>query len=157
MEILSMKNCILIWLAVLCFSFSALGQNNEILYKAIIKNDVEKVTKLLNADADPNAVISSGSWMKVNMLITAVNNNNLQIAKLLIEKKADVNWKDGFKTTALMYAVSIGNKNMVTLLLDNGADFNANDGQGNTVLSAAKEGKNEEVIQIIENRIKSNK
>ena len=152
-----MKKHLLIFLATFCASISLFGQNNELLYKAISKNDIEKVTKLLNANADPNAVISSGPWMKVNMLITAVNNGNIEIAKLLIDKKANVNWKDGFNTTALMYAASNGNKGMVILLLDNGADFNANDGQGNTVLSAAKEGKNEEVIQIIENKIKNNK
>jgi ankyrin repeat protein len=54
-----------------------------------------------------------------------------------------------------MYAASKGNREIVKLLLENDADVNATDGQGNTVLSAAKESKNEEVIRIIEERLKA--
>jgi len=137
---------------------SVFGQKvNEQLYKAIVKNDSEKVAKLLKQNADPNYIISSGPWMKVNMLITAINNDNIEIVKLLISTKADVNWKDGFNTTALMYAAAKGNKDIVILLLDNGADINATDGQGNTVLTAAKESKNQDVIKLIEDRRQSRK
>src|SRR6188768_634405 len=89
--------------------FVAGQKSNEKLYNAIVKNDKERVAQLLEDKANPNYIISSGPWMKVNMLITAVNNNNIEIVKLLINKKADVNWKDGFNTTALMYAASKGN------------------------------------------------
>jgi ankyrin repeat protein len=151
-----MKKTLFLLLFALFNILSVAGQkNNQKLYQAIIKNDKKQVAKLLEDKADPNYTISSGSWMKVNMLITAVNNNDIGIVKLLIDKKADVNWKDGFNTTALMYAASKGNREIVKLLLENDADVNATDGQGNTVLSAAKESKNEEVIRIIEERLKA--
>jgi len=142
-------------LITLCSTVRILGQdNNEKLYKAIIKGDTTIVMQLLNSKADPNYIIVKGPWMKVNMLITAVNNGNISIVKMLITMNADVKWKDGFKTTALMYAASKGSKEIVALLLNNGADVNDNDGQGNTVLSAAKESKNNELIRFIEETIK---
>ena len=92
------------------------------------------------------------------MLCTAINiGKEIAIVKLLLQYKADVNWKDAFNSTPLMYAAAKGDKNMVLLLLDNGADINANDGKGNTVLTAAIESKNEELIKFIEEKIKTSK
>jgi ankyrin repeat protein len=153
-----MRKTITILLTLICLTFCGFGQdNNEKLYKAIVKGDSSLVKQLLNNKADPNYIKAEGPWMKVNMLITAVNNENINIVKMLIINKADVKWKDGFKTTALMYAASTGNKEIVVLLLDNGADINDNDGQGNTVLSAAKESKNKELIEFIEGKLKEKK
>jgi uncharacterized protein len=150
-----MKKTIAILLTIICSTIFAFGQDNNVkLYQAITKNDTSLVKEMLNDKADPNFVVTQGSWMKVNMLITAVNNGNIDIVRLLIVNKADVNWKDGFKTTALMYAASKGNKEILVLLLNNGADINDNDGQDNTVLSAAKESKNQEMIKYVEMKLK---
>lgn len=153
-----MKKTISILLTIICTTLCAFGQdNNEKLFQAITKNDTSLVKQLLSDKADPNFVKAQGPWMKVNMLITAVNNGNIDIVRMLIANKADVKWKDGFKTTALMYAATKGNKEIVILLLDNGADISDNDGQGNTVLSAAKESKNKELIKFIETKLKEKK
>jgi ankyrin repeat protein len=145
-------------LICLCFSLFANAQEkNEILYQSIIKNDSEKVTQLLKDNADANYIKSMGAWMKVNMLITAVNGGNIETIKALIKSKADVNWKDGFNSTALMYAAEKGSMDIVNLLLENGADINASDGQGNTVLTAARESKNKELVKLIQERLKTNK
>ncbi|WP_162427116.1 ankyrin repeat domain-containing protein [Pontibacter pudoricolor] len=150
-----MKTLILLAVLSFCMSFTALAQGkDEQLYIAVQKNDKAKVEALLQKKADPNYVKQAGSWMRVSPLITAVNNNNVAIVKLLIEYKAKVDWKDGFNTTALIYAASKGNKEIVELLLDNGADINATDGQGNNVLSAAKESENAEIIALIESKLK---
>lgn len=152
-----MKKIIILFLTIL-ISGTIFGQdNNEKLYQAIVKSDTTLVKQLLNDKADPNFVKESGPWGKVNMLITAVNNGNIDIVNLLIANNVDVKWKDGFKTTALMYAASKGNKNIVVLLLDNGADINDNDGQGSTVLSAAKGSKNKELIKFVQTKLKENK
>jgi len=95
-----------------------------------------------------------GPWMKVSVLIIAVNNKNIEIAKLLLENKADVNWKDGFNSSAILYATSSGNIEMVKLLLEYGADINDNDGKGNTVLTAAKESKDKDLISFVEKKLK---
>ena len=128
-----------------------------IFLKETALNDVvDKNEKLLAENADANYVKATGSWMKTDLLITAVNKENLEIVKLLIKYKADVNWKDGFNTSALMYAAAKGNKDIVIFLLDHGADINANDGHGNTVLSSAKESNKKELVALIEERMKIN-
>jgi ankyrin repeat protein len=153
-----MEKLITILLTIIYTNICAFGQdNNEKLYKAIVNGDSTLVKQLLNDKADPNFIKAEGPWMKVNMLITAVNSGNIEIVKILIANKADITWRDGFNTTAIMYAASKGNKEIVTLLLDNGADINDNDGQGNTVLSAAKESKNKELVKFIKEKLKEKK
>lgn len=130
------------------------GQDkNELLLKAVTNGDKETVDKLIKEGADVNYVKEVGPWMKMNPLITAINKRQFDISKMLIENKADVNWKDGFKTSAIIYAAGQGNKEIVELLLANGANINDNDGQGNTVLTAAKESKNKDLIKFVKERI----
>ena len=151
-----MKPPFLITLLVLCFSLCVKAQdNNERLYQAIIKKEPEKVAQLLKDKADANYIKTMGPWMKVNMLISAVNSGELASVKTLVDHKADINWKDGFNTTALIYAANKGNQDMVLLLLSNGADIKASDGQGNTVLSAATESKNTALVKLIQERLKT--
>jgi ankyrin repeat protein len=149
-----MRN-IITFILFIGITFSATAQSkNDKLYQAIVKNDVEKTEKLIKQGADVNFVKQSGPWMKVSLLITAVNNKNLEITKVLLENKADVNWKDGFNTSAILYGANSGDVELIKLLLKYGADINDNDGKGNTVLSAAKESQNPEMIKFIEEKIK---
>jgi ankyrin repeat protein len=147
---------ILICLLGLTFSTEA-QDNNKQLYDAVTKNDKDKVEKLIEQGADVNYIKQAGPWMKVSLLITAVNNKNIDIVKLLLDNKSVVNWKDGFKTSAILYAANTGSLEMVKLLLENGADINDNDGQGNTVLTAAQESKNKDLIAFIEESTKVKK
>ena len=126
---------------------------NEQLLKAVSDGDKGTVEKLIKEGADVNYIKEVGPWMKMNPLITSINKKQFDISKILIENKADVNWKDGFKTSAIIYAAGLGDKNMVELLLANGANINDNDGQGNTVLTAAKESKNKDLIKFIKEKI----
>ncbi len=128
---------------------------DEKLYKAVKENNLSDVDEFLKQNGNPNFT-EEKSWSKINLLITAVNNNNYEIVKKLIESKADINWKDGFETDALMYACSKGNIKIVNLLLENGANVHSKDSQGNSVLSAAKESDNKELIELIENKLKLN-
>lgn len=139
-------------------SIPANAQNlNEKLYEAVAKNDLKKTEKLINKGADVNFVKKSGPWMKVSLLITAVNNKNNEITKILLKNKADVNWKDGFKTSAILYAANSGNTELLKLLLNYGANINDNDGQGNTVLTAAHESENPKMIELVEKEINKEK
>jgi uncharacterized protein len=141
-------------LLILLISIASFGQNkDEKLYNLVVKNDTKNSIKLISENADVNYVKELG-WAKVNILITAINNINVEIVKSLLENNADVNWKDGFNSSALMYAASKGDREIVDLLLKYGADINANDGMGNTVLTAAKESKNAKLILFIEAKIK---
>jgi ankyrin repeat protein len=149
-----MKKTGALLVALLSVSGCAFGQTpGEKLYQAVVRRDTVAVRQALSSQADPNYVKAAGPWMKASVLITAVNNRDVDVVKMLLARHVDVNWKDGFSTTALMYAAALGNKELATLLLTAGADVNAADGKGNTVLSAAKEGKSQEVIQLVQTEL----
>jgi ankyrin repeat protein len=136
---------------LLLFSVTAFSQSkNDQLYDAVTNTDTSKVESLLKTGADPNYKKKVMSF-EISMLIWAVQQQNIKIVKLLVDYKAEVDWKDWFKTTALMYAAHTGNKPIIETLLKAGADPKAHDEQGNSVLTAAKESNNNEVITMIEN------
>ncbi len=79
-----------------------------------IYNDYENIVKLLldhGANIDKSAII-------------AAKQGHINIMKLLIKYKVDINIKDEWGNTPLIYAILKNNKNMEKLLLDNGADNN---------------------------------
>ena len=147
-----MKKIVFGFALVVSTSILAQAQDGK-LYDAVVNNDIKKVEKLLKRNADPNVVLSMGV-SEVSPLIMAIVNGNFEIVKLLVEHNAQVDYRDGFNSTALMYAAHKGSKEIVEYLLSKGADARAEDGKGNSVLSAAKESKNAEVIALIENHLK---
>lgn len=144
---------------LICFfalSFSSIAQSkNDQLMDAVRNNELIKVEELLKLKCDVNYFIEAKSpYLKVNLLIMAVNNKNAEIAKLLLDYKADVNWKDNLNNPAITYAARSGNVEMVKLLLNHGASVFDKDGNGNSVLNAAKESQNKDVVSFVESKIK---
>jgi ankyrin repeat protein len=130
--------------------FSAIAQDkNDLLYDAIVKSDKANVEKLLNEGANPNYVKELKPWLRVSMLIAAIDHNDLDIVRLLLTKKANVDYRDGFNTTAIIYAASNGELGLVKLLVEFGANVNDSDGKGNSVLSAAKESQEADLIAFV--------
>ena len=135
--------------------FSAVAQDkNDLLYDAIIKSDKASVEKLLAEGASANYVKELKPWLRVSMLIAAVDHSDIEIVKILLAKNVNVNFRDGFNTTSIIYAASSGNLEMVKVLVGAGANVNDNDGKGNSVLSAAKESQEPELIAFVEAKIK---
>lgn len=87
------------------------------LQKAVHKADIKKIQDLLEKGADIN------EWNFGTALIFAASENRLEIAKLLIDKGADLNalGKNGW--TALGCAAGEGYGDMVDLLIGKGADI----------------------------------
>ena len=141
---------IILTVFVLCFSMQLCkGQSKkDSLFIAIDSNDKALVNQLINRGHSPSQVYQSG-WVEISPLIYAIQKRQTNIIQTLIEKKADLNWKDSFNTTALMYAASDGQESIVKMLLDKGADATIKDKQGNDALSAAKESKNLRIIKLI--------
>jgi ankyrin repeat protein len=135
---------------IFCFSMQLCnGQSNkDSLFIAIDSNDTALVNRLIHRGHSPNQVYQSG-WVEISPLIYAIQKRRTNAIQTLIEKKADLNWKDSFNTTALMYAASDGQESIVKMLLDKGADATIKDKQGNDALSAAKESKNIRIIELI--------
>jgi tetratricopeptide (TPR) repeat protein len=105
--------------AFLAISFITVGTASGMtaLQKAVNKGDIKKVQELLDKGADVN------EWNFGTALIWAASENRLEIAKLLIDRGADLNalGKNGW--TALGCAAAEGYGDMVDLLISKGADI----------------------------------
>ena len=150
-----MKRVLLLVAAFCCLLFTVQAQtSNHTLTKAILKNDVPTAETLLTSGANPNAGIEIVPGFPTTCLITAASNNSLDLVKLLLKHKAQVNQADAFKATALMAAAGKGNKDMVELLLISGADVKAKDDEGKDALAMAKESGSKEVVALLEQKMK---
>jgi ankyrin repeat protein len=114
------------------------------LFMALTNEDVEMIRLLLDSKANPNILDKNGSTPLIRslegntlpLLFKAKDNINettirkiqeqatvnLDIPKLLLEKRADVNLRDSYGATALYYAAKKGRREIVKLLLEAGAD-----------------------------------
>lgn len=131
----------------------AQNMNDSLLYKAVVNNDTTVIKDLVSKGANVNFIKEQG-WVKVNLLITAVNKKNIEAVKVLLQNGADVNWEDGFNTTALLYAASNGNIPIIQHLLNNGADIKHKDKQGNDAISTAKQAKHNDVVKLLQATLK---
>ena len=149
-----MKRAILFVATLFCFAFTAHAQApGKELETAILKNNAAGAETLLAAGANPNAVIEVVPGFPTTYLITAAANGSLDLVKLLLKHKAQVNQLDGFKATALMAAAGKGHKAMVELLLASGADARAKDDDGKDALALARESGSKEVVALLEQKI----
>ncbi len=150
-----MKRAILFIATLFCFAFTTHAQApSKELATAVMKNNVATAETLLAAGANPNAPVEIVPGFPTTYLVTAAGNGSLDLVRILLKHKAQVNQPDGFKTTALMAAAGKGNKALVELLLASGADARAKDDDGKDALALAKEGGSKEVITILEQKLK---
>jgi len=84
-------------------------------------------------------------------LIKSSAKNDIELAKLSIEKGADVNLQDMNGYTPLMIASNFGHIDIVTLLIEKGADFKIQANNGETALSLAEKKGREKVINFLKN------
>ena len=82
----------------------------------------------------------------------AVMNGNLQIAKLLLENKSEVNAKRYGMSAPLHLAAANGNIDIVRLLLSYEADIEGRNAQGETALHVAAIMNRENVVSFLLSR-----
>jgi ankyrin repeat protein len=92
------------------------------IFEAIGNADAAKVKQLL--DADPNLVATKNAE-GLTPLHAAAARTNIEIIKLLLAAKADVNATGNDGQTPLYMAAISSSKEVVTLLVDRGADVHA--------------------------------
>lgn len=108
------------------------GGATPVLYIALGKGNKEIVRLLLSNGADLNSC-PRALWYA----------NSTEIAELLIEHGANVNWQDKNNSvaTALHFFAATNNAGLAELVINHGADINAKNGSGETPLhQAAQEG-----------------
>ncbi len=93
-------------------------------------------------------VIDSVDTNSTSMLILACYRGNDDVAKFLIEKKANIDYVSG-NGTALMACVVKGNDEMANILLKNKANPNLADANGITVLMYAVQFQNEKIVHLL--------
>jgi ankyrin repeat protein len=127
--------------------FEFLKKDN--LYKVVKEGTVEEVKALFEKRRlKANARAKDENGRKIPLLWLAVDSGNIELAKFLISKGADVNVKN--KGEPILYkAVDSGNIEVIKFLVSNGADVNAENDNGESILYKAVERGNIEVIKFL--------
>ena len=100
---------------------------------AVIEGDLETIRQHIKAGSDLNKIEpSAGS----SPLITAATFGKIDIATVLIEAGADVNFKNDEGSTPLHTAAFFCRPDIVEALLKNGADKSIKSNAGSTALDA---------------------
>jgi outer membrane protein assembly factor BamB len=139
MKRLSRSLVLLLWAAALP---AAAADLKEDLWAAAKKGDAAKVTALLGKGVDVNAKTAYGA----TALSFAADKGHLEVVKVLVKHKADINVKDTFyKFTPLNWAVFNGHAAIVGVLLEAGAS-----GADDALVSAVGSGKVDLVQAVLD-------
>ncbi|MEM9484993.1 MAG: ankyrin repeat domain-containing protein [Cyanobacteria bacterium P01_F01_bin.116] len=115
------------------------------LIEATLAGDVEDVRQLLEQGTNPNLVYHTNT-----ALTYAARDGFTEIARLLIDYGADVNWIDGEGVTPLILASFKDHIDLVRLLLAHGADVTVRDQWNRTALDyALRRGETDPIVQLL--------
>jgi uncharacterized protein len=105
----------------------------------------------VNALLDAGAAVNTGSReaMRVTPLASAAAAKQIQIAKVLIARGANVNARAENDLTPLHEAAASGQIEFATLLLNSRANINAKTKDGKTPLAFARERKQTEMVELL--------
>jgi len=94
---------------------------------------------------------ASDPWSPLEI---AVHNNNVALARLFIERGADVNaiGKAGYTPLLLAASIDFGDTEMMALLLEAGARVDIKSPAGKTALDLAREYQHTRFVRILERR-----
>lgn len=116
------------------FGMTSLAWASDNIHEAIIKGDLNAVRAILKKDKDLLELRNSDNFTP---LLLASFHGQLEIARFLIEKGADIHADDNENSTPLHNAAARGHLDIISLLIENGARINQCDGNGMTALHLA--------------------
>src|SRR5262245_14233420 len=110
-----------------CIPFVRAGQDPfGQLYNAITYEDVPKAKAALVAGVDwANDGKTDHQWSTLHFAMWHTSSNGVEILRLLLASKADVNARAEYRETPLHMAAGSGNTVALKLLIEHGADVNA--------------------------------
>jgi ankyrin repeat protein len=120
------------------------------LLEHIKNDDMENVKEIVEKNPEIINEVDEYSISPLMYAVSAYNKPNIEMVKYLLEKRANVNYKNRAGVTPLHYAM--GNKkdnNIIKLLIYYGADVYAINDIGGTVEHYGKLWENKEGLDII--------
>jgi ankyrin repeat protein len=108
--------------------------NRTLLFGASWSGHFGIVDWLLSRGANPNDRDADGSWTSLH---GAAFFGHVEVSRLLLEYKADINPHENYGRTPLYLAAEYGRVNVVRFLLEHGADENAQNNDHSTPLHVA--------------------
>ncbi len=103
------------------------------LFFPVLHGDIDVARALIDAGADPNAMIFNGFFP----LYAAAESGNLDAVKLLVNSGATIDKKSPSGRTALREAIESKRFDVVVYLIVKGADINSWTNDGSSILEAA--------------------
>ena len=120
------------------------------LYNAINAEDVPKAKAALAAGIDwANDGKTDHQFSALHFAVRHTSSNGVEILKLLLATKADVNARAVYRHTPLHFAAKSGNTGAVRLLIERGADVNAQLRDRKTPLHLAASNGHVEIVKIL--------
>ena len=129
--------------------------NNEIIKILIDNKNVSLLKILLENGTKPNLIIENKDTILLYISKKyTINDEHVQMVQLLIDNKADIDYKDENNKTSLLnilqYTIDKNKLKIVKLLLDAGADITATTEYGTSILDLVKDSYNQELQDLFE-------
>lgn len=121
------------------------------LHYAVYKGDLKTVKLFLENKADVNLASEHG-WTPMHVAAYFTTDNKFAIMDELKKAEADLNTQSKAGKTALYLAVKKNNTEKAKWLIDNGADKSIASNDDLTPLDWAKENKNQELIDLLNDK-----
>ena len=135
------------------FSASELDElGTPVLSLAVRERHIEMVKTLLKEGA---LVDASSKDRNYTALMDAAQIGEVQIAKILLEHKANPNIQSKDGQTALILAVGRQDVEIIEMLLKNKSDYNLKDSMGMSSLDYANLFRNEEILKLFDKATKN--
>ncbi|MHB0998687.1 MAG: ankyrin repeat domain-containing protein [Armatimonadota bacterium] len=154
-----MKNsqiCLIIIVLLILVSITGCGHRRSIvIYRdrsiatCVYDNDIEEIKSQIKKGVDVNKPSGKLGLLPLNC---AIDKNDMNIFKFLIDNGADINAADKDGCTPLMYAASCGNTAIAKNLIDKSAKIHVKDKGGySPLLTAIRDGHNDIAAMLLDN------
>lgn len=134
--------------------FCMSNSNTDLFFKAVENDDINEIKKLLTDENDP-IYINQQNKDGDTVLIIAVQKNNTNMVKELLNFFPSIDAENDHGQTALTIAITAKNTSMVNLLLNTTSelDINQKNSEGDTPLMLAIKTNNINIINAILNEV----
>lgn len=123
-------------------------QNDNILYYAVTKNNVNAVKELLNTKVNVHYLLDNFTILHC---AASYPSTDKEIFKMLKDKGVDINAKDKVGMTPLEMAIALNRSDNVRALVELGADKTIKNNQGVDAIELAKRMGHDDITKLVQN------